>query len=403
MFVLFLVSPLFNIRPLSHHLFFVQLRNVLTNREADLLSQLAEKHETKRLQLEVQNTILQTFADCSRTTVARSNVSASAPSDTQFLLTNPALANTLAALIKTELPLQPITDAALEFFVSRSDAIQSINAIGVVVDKATAAALCTAQGSALDLARAGAVSRFEITARDPQGAPRGIGGDSFVAELRHQHDAKKTVAVAIEDRRDGTYVCAYRLPADASGRWVLTVRLHDTPIVGSPFVIDIDTANLQWDKTFVSDHTGTADEHFAFSNNDLCARKTGEIVKIQTIRSSAPLPPPGVVCKWRVRIDSIPDRNGTLDIGFGRNCGQKNPWLRGCEIFGDFCVSEPQIRVGDMIEISFDAAIGKAVFRRLHPDHSAPDTLKEVVFERGNQHQWYALASMSVGCAVSFH
>lgn len=74
-----------------------------------------------------------------------------------------------------------------------------------------------------------------------------------------------------------------------------------------------------------------------------------------------------------------------------------------CEIFGDFCVSEPLIKCGDMIEVNFDALAGKGVFKRLHPETGQLDVLKEVTFEKNSQQPFYALASMSQGCGVSFH
>jgi hypothetical protein len=109
-----------------------------------------------------------------------------------------------------------------------------------VVPAATASPLSKAFGPALSKATAVEVAFFQLQAVDSYGNNRTEGGDRVEISLTSLasglpiHGASDVV-----DDMNGTYTCSIRL--QLAGRYEMQVDVNDSPIVGSPFAIDVST------------------------------------------------------------------------------------------------------------------------------------------------------------------
>ena len=224
----------------------MQLHAAIAARERALLNDLGQHHKAKEFTLTEQRDHLRVFQACLESAVHRVNIAVESPGDAQLLVARSDITSTLAAMAAQPPVLDPQADDALEFSVDRQHLLGVLNKAGVVSDKSTSAATTTAAGPGLEKARPGQEASFTITARDGKGALRGVGGDTFVVELREEKGEK--AEAKLEDKGDGTYVASYTLPADAKGDHTLSVILRGSHIQDSPFQLPLGTF---FDRVFI--------------------------------------------------------------------------------------------------------------------------------------------------------
>ena len=164
------------------------------------------------------------------------------------LLDYDALEADLLRLRTAELVLAPQESAALSFAVQSTACAEAIKQLGTVSGKATNASACTASGAGVSTAQQGAAAEFAVQAMDYAGARRDVGGDLVQLTLAARGeggggggvDVSAQSALAVDDRKNGAYVCRYVPPQQ--GQLSLAVRVRGVHIKGSPFTVDVGPA-----------------------------------------------------------------------------------------------------------------------------------------------------------------
>jgi len=247
---------------------FNQIRAALSNREALLHAELAQVYTNKSFVLDNQLDLLRSHITRLSSVSTRANEAVARGGDVALLLARSEVTTTFTAL-ETQ-PSQPpkLTkeDALLTFTVNTNRALSLIPSMGKINSNSTFASTTTAEGLGLSSARVGQTGTFTITARDQQGALRGVGGDVFQVEVTGELPAehKDDNRVRISDCGNGTHVVTYSVPPHASGEnLIVSVLLHGSNICKSPFTVRLSRGCLG---TFVRTWGtyGSANGHFRY-------------------------------------------------------------------------------------------------------------------------------------------
>ena len=111
------------------------------------------------------------------------------------------------------------------------------------------ASKCIILGDGVNYAVTRQTSRFIIEAFDGAGERRPTGGDAFHVAIRGASPA----TVKVQDMKDGTYHCYYRL--SISGNYSVSVTLHGAPVAQSPYNLTVPALATQPLATYSSMHS----------------------------------------------------------------------------------------------------------------------------------------------------
>jgi len=220
---------------------FDQVRAALATREVALRAELAQVHTSKSFVLDNQLDLLRSFITRLCSVSSRAHEAIAQGGDVALLLARSEVTANLAALEKQP-PQLTKEDALLTCTVNTSRALSLVTSMGKVSSNATFASTTTAEGPGILTARVGQKATFTITARDRQGALRGVGGDVFQAEVTG--DEEKVLA-QVSDRGNGTHVVTYSVPLGATGEHrKVVITLHGANICKSPFLVRLSRGCL---------------------------------------------------------------------------------------------------------------------------------------------------------------
>ncbi|XP_068742924.1 tripartite motif-containing protein 2-like isoform X2 [Montipora capricornis] len=217
---------------------FKELYEALTARETVLMRELDNLYKTKDLTLTEQLDRLCLFQACLNSGIQRAKTAAQSSGNVKLLVARSDIVSTLGALESQPPVLDPKTNSILDFSVDVKKLRDVLSETGSVLDNSACAANTTASGQfGLTVVKSGEdVASFTITIRDSKGRVCGLRGNVFEAKLKKGND-EKALKVNLKENALGTYTASYALPADAEGKYLLSVLLNGDQIKGSPFTV----------------------------------------------------------------------------------------------------------------------------------------------------------------------
>nr|CAD7410529.1 unnamed protein product [Timema poppensis] len=172
-------------------------------------------------------------------------------------------------------PLHPVEDDQIAFCQPDTMLFHAVAGMGSVRSSACAATSVVA-GKGLVHATRGRVACLTVCTKDHLGEVRGTGRERVAAVLVSPRGT--TVHVEINDRGDGLYILSYCPKVD--GQHMLHVTIRDSPILGSPFLVNVRSPRI---------YTGISRPLFTFGGEGtedgklcrpwgVCTNKEGNII-----------------------------------------------------------------------------------------------------------------------------
>ncbi|XP_068754227.1 tripartite motif-containing protein 2-like isoform X2 [Montipora capricornis] len=217
---------------------FQELHEVLTARKTVLMSELDNLYKTKDLTLTEQRDRLCFFQACLESGIQRAKTVVQSSSNVELLVSRTDIVSTLGALESQPPVFDPQTNSILDFSVDLNKLREVLSAAGSVSDNSACAANTTASGQfGLTVVKSGEdVASFTINTRDSKGRACALYGNLFEAKLKKGNE-EKTVKINLKENTPGTCTASYAIPADAKGKYFLSLLLRGDHIQGSPFTV----------------------------------------------------------------------------------------------------------------------------------------------------------------------
>ncbi|KPP63218.1 tripartite motif-containing protein 2-like, partial [Scleropages formosus] len=215
------------------HSTFDELQKTLNVRKSVLLMELEVNYGLKQKVLQAQlDTLLEgqesINSSCSFTEQALSH-----GSETEVLLVRKQMGERLSELASQEYPLHPQENDQLDMHIETEGLKKSIHNLGTIVTTNAVAYETVASGEGLRQCVVGHPTSITITTKDKDGELCKTGNASLTAEI---FTPDGSVADGeILDNKNGTYEYLYTVPKE--GNFVLSLRLYDQHIKGSPFKV----------------------------------------------------------------------------------------------------------------------------------------------------------------------
>ncbi|KAG8134529.1 hypothetical protein E2320_007627 [Naja naja] len=217
------------------HSTFDELQKTLNVRKSVLLMELEVNYGLKHKVLQNQ---LDTLLEGQENIKSCSNFTAQALShgtETEVLLVKKQMSDKLNDLADQEFPLQPRENDQLDFIVETEGLKKSIHNLGTILTTNAVASETVATGEGLKQTVIGQPMSVTITTKDKDGELCKTGNACLTAELSTPDGS--VADGEILDNKNGTYEFLYTLQKE--GDFILSLRLYDQHIKGSPFKLKV--------------------------------------------------------------------------------------------------------------------------------------------------------------------
>ncbi|XP_068699698.1 E3 ubiquitin-protein ligase TRIM45-like isoform X2 [Montipora foliosa] len=217
---------------------FKEFHEGLTARETVLMSELDNLYKTKERTLTEQRDRLCFFQACLDSGIQRAKTAVQSSGNVELLVSRTDIVSALGALESQPPMLDPQTNSILDFSVDLNKLLDVLSETGSVSDNSACAANTTASGQfGLTVIQSGEdVASFTISTRDSKGRACALYGNVFEAKLKKGNE-ERTVKLNLKENTFGTCTASYALPADAKGKYLLSLLLRGDHIQGSPFTV----------------------------------------------------------------------------------------------------------------------------------------------------------------------
>ncbi|XP_076001765.1 tripartite motif-containing protein 2 isoform X2 [Genypterus blacodes] len=213
------------------HTTFDELQKTLNVRKSVLLMELEVNYGLKQKVLQAQLDALLQGQEGINSSCNFTDQALSHGTEAEVLLVKKQMSERLSELAIQELPLQPGENDQLDFLVETEGLKKSIHNLGTIVTTNAVASETVATGEGLRHCVVGVPTSITITTKDKDGELCKMGNAVITAEMSTPDGSKGEGEIL--DNKNGTY--EYLFTAPKEGSFILSLRLYDQHIKGSPF------------------------------------------------------------------------------------------------------------------------------------------------------------------------
>ncbi|XP_042894909.1 tripartite motif-containing protein 2 isoform X2 [Parasteatoda tepidariorum] len=206
-------------------------------RRSEMLGQLEDTYNAKRLVLDNQKSLLQYCLETLSSSCEFTKKALEHENDAEFLLVNKQVSDRLREYSVMQVKSMPEENDYLDFEDNTSSmARESIQMCGAIRTSHAVALETTATGEGLKQSTVGKPTLVNLITKDLKGEIVASDAVDFKVEITSSnYIAPWTIKPEMSDQKNGSYDLLYTVPKE--GLYTLSIKLFGFPIKGSPFTV----------------------------------------------------------------------------------------------------------------------------------------------------------------------